>query len=93
MKQLELEFFWPLTQQIPLELDYSDCEKPQLSFISTNGPLSGSYLISNGGTTSYSLVASTLNIDVDTTIVKVNEKPNIFRRGMYKALGLKWQKK
>jgi hypothetical protein len=93
MNQLELEFFWPLTQQIPLELDYSDCEKPKLSFTSTNGPLSGSYFISNGGTTSYSLVASTLNIDVDTTIVKVNEKPNIFRRGLYKALGLKWQKK
>ena len=93
MKQLEIDFFWPLTEQIPLDLDYTDCEKFKLSLTSTNGPLSGSYLISNGGTTSYSLVASTLNIDVDTTIVKVNEKPNIFRRGLYKALGLKWVKK
>ena len=93
MKHLEIEYFWPLTQQIPLELDYSDCAKPQLSLTSTNGPQSGSYFISNGGTTSYSLVASTLKIDVDTTVVKVNEKPNIFRRGLYKALGLKWEKK
>lgn len=93
MKQLEIEFFWPLTEQIPLELDYSDCAKPQLSITSTNGIQSGSYLISNGGTTSYSLVASTLNIDVDTTVVKVNEKPNVLRRGLYKALGLKWEKK
>jgi hypothetical protein len=93
MQQLELQYFWSLTEQIPLELDYSDCAKPQLSITSTNGIQSGSYFNSNGGTTSYSLVASTLNIDVDTTIVKVNEKPNIFRRGLYKALGLKWEKK
>ena len=28
--QLEIKFFWPLTEQIPLELDYTDCEKPKL---------------------------------------------------------------
>ena len=93
MKQLEIEYFWPITEQIPLDLDYTDCEKPRLSITSSNGLLSGAYLLHNGKTTSYSVVASTLNIDVDTTIVKVNEKPNIFRRGLYKALGLKWVKK
>jgi hypothetical protein len=25
MKQQEIEFFWPLTQQISLDLDYSPC--------------------------------------------------------------------
>ena len=93
MKQLEIEYFWPLTEQIPLELDYSDCAKPQLSISSTNGPLSGSYLINNGGTTSYSLVAGTLNIDVDYTTFKVTEKPNIIRRGLLNILGIKWVKK
>ena len=30
MTQLPLIFFWPLTEQIPLDLDYTDCEKPKL---------------------------------------------------------------
>jgi hypothetical protein len=29
-KQFEIEYFFPLTEQIPLELDYSDCDKPKL---------------------------------------------------------------
>lgn len=27
MKQLEIEFFWPLTEQIRLDLDYTPCEE------------------------------------------------------------------
>ena len=30
MHQLSIDFFWPLTEQIPLDLDYTDCEKPKL---------------------------------------------------------------
>ena len=26
MQQLEIQFFWPLTEQIPLDLDYSPCD-------------------------------------------------------------------
>lgn len=25
MHQLEIKFFWPLTEQIPLDLDYTPC--------------------------------------------------------------------
>lgn len=30
MHQLEIQFFYPLTEQIPLDLDYSDCEAPKV---------------------------------------------------------------
>jgi hypothetical protein len=30
MQQLEIEYFFPLTEQIPLDLDYTDCAKPKL---------------------------------------------------------------
>jgi len=93
MKQLEIDFFWPLTQQIPLDLDFTDCEKPRLSITSSNGLLSGTSIHHDINTTSYALIASNLNIDTDTSVFKVKEKPNIFRRGLYKALGLKWEKK
>ena len=54
MKQIEIEFFWPLTEQISLDLDYTpseewiaECQKKQWQ--PTIGS-SGSYLIGNGGT-------------------------------------------
>jgi hypothetical protein len=60
MEQLEIEFFWPLTQQTELDLDFTpsiqwneEWRKRQWNTTAT----SGSFLISNGGTgvTSWSL--------------------------------------
>ena len=36
MYQQEIKFFWPLTEQIPLDLDYSVCKKPNLT---TSSPI------------------------------------------------------
>jgi hypothetical protein len=47
MQQLEIQFFWPLIEQIPLDLDYS--EKPKLYYTIPNGGTSGQFLM-NGGT-------------------------------------------
>ena len=55
MNQLEIQFFWPLTEQIPLELDYANCEKPKFS---TN--TGGTFLCSPGG--SYVLTTGTTSI-------------------------------
>lgn len=53
MQQLEIEFFWPLTEQTELNLDFTPSEqwiaewrKRQWNITAT----SGSLLISNGGT-------------------------------------------
>ena len=55
MKQLEIEFFFPLTDQTKLDLDFTPSEQwiaewrnKQWSTVS-----SGNYLISNGGTGSF----------------------------------------
>ena len=90
MKQLEIEFFWPLTQQIPLDLDFTDCEKPKLP-LPINGISPLLNVVGYGSTNSN--ITSRLNIDADTTVIKVAEEPNILRRGLYKALGVKWEKK
>jgi hypothetical protein len=29
-RQLEIQYFWPLTEQIPLDLDYTDCIEKRL---------------------------------------------------------------
>ena len=93
MRQLDIEFFWPLSEQIPLDLDYYECEKPKYSY---THPLSGTFLISNGGisgTTSNYLSAGNLFVDVDSTVFKMTNKPNIVRRMLLSTLGIKWEKK
>ena len=87
MQQLSIDYFWPLTEQIPLALDYTDCAKPQLIVpISTN-----TILVSNGGTGATIITASRLQLDVDTTVIRTKTKPPLIRRWLYKLLGLKWE--
>jgi hypothetical protein len=88
MQQLSIDYFWPLTEQIPLALDYTDCVKSQLTMPSVN---SGQFVIANGGTWTTTLVASNLSLDVDTTTIKMKEKPGLCRRTILKCLGLKWE--
>ena len=88
MKQLEIEYFWPLTEQIPLDLDYTDCEKPKLSTLLTYNT---SVNIGNWSTTS--IIANNLTIDVASTTFKVDKEPNIIRKGLLNILGIKWEKK
>lgn len=96
MRQQEIEFFWPLTEQIPLDLDYTDCAKPQLSMPWTNTMLSGQvFSIGSTGNVGWSnsIVASNLTIDVGTTVFKFEDKPPLYRRVLYKLMNIKWEKK
>lgn len=88
MKQLEIQFFWPLTEQIPLGLDYTNCEAPKLS-----APLNSNYIIQNTNWNTVSVVAGNLSIDVDTTIIRTKDEPPFYRKMLYKMMGMKWEKK
>lgn len=92
MRQLEIQYFWPLTEQIPLELNYEGCERPKLSTVIDSGQ---TFTIFNSGTTTGALTitASHMSLDIDTTTIKVKETPNLCSRIIYKCLGLKWEKK
>ena len=35
MTQQEIQFFWPLTEQVSLDLDYTDCHKPSVYYNGT----------------------------------------------------------
>ena len=89
-EQLEFKFFWPLTEQIPLELDYTDCAKPQLGYpLPSYGPITVSFGPYATGITT--ITAAHLSLDIDTTTLKVREKPGLCRRTILKCLGLKWE--
>ena len=87
-EQLNFQFFWPLTEQIPLDLDYTNCEKPKLSvsYEYTNILNVSGNLLKNS-----TLSVANISLDVDTTVIKSNTKPPLIRRGLYKLLGLKWE--
>lgn len=89
MKQLEIQYFWPLTEQIPLALDYEGCAKPKVE-TTINSGMTFSFANATYGTT---ITASHLSLDIDTTTIKVKEKPSLCSRIIYKCLGLRWEKK
>jgi len=98
MKQVEIEFFYPLTEQVVLDLDFTRCEEYQRelrakmfagSVIATDGS-QGQFYLAVG-----SNVASGFVIDRDSTpfTIRSEKKPNIIQRMVYRALGLKWEVK
>ena len=90
--QLEFKFFWPLTEQIPLDLDFTGCDKPKIYSTVIGVGTSTGFTIANTWTAT-SITAANLTLDVDTTTIKTSGKPPLIRRWLYKLLGLKWESK
>lgn len=97
MQQLEIKYFFPLTEQMTLDLDFTKSETHEKQKLNTWLNNSGTVLISNGGTVSWATVTGSaqpsFTIDIDQTpiTIKSKEKPNFIRRYIYKALGMKWK--
>jgi hypothetical protein len=97
MYQQEIKFFWPLTEQIPLDLDY----KPSTDYIQQkmNGTTISSVNVSVGQTLAFSSGASptwTTTVKADEMEAKIyrivlDKKPNIVLRWVYKLLNINWK--
>jgi hypothetical protein len=72
MYQQEIKFFWPLTEQIRLDLDYTPCEEfyRQKNTISSTGITSGSYLASTSGDVSWATTVTTNKIDTSEFVFR-----------------------
>jgi hypothetical protein len=97
MQQLEIKYFFPLTEQMPLDLDYTETtayeQKKRQEMWSAN-----TITISNGGTIGYNFVSAlepSFTIDVDQVPITIvsKDKPNFVKRWIYKTLGMKWKAK
>jgi len=98
MYQTEFKFFWTLTEQPELDLDYSECDRPKLTWPSINniGATGASpyFLQSNGNENTWvSVSASKLQIDTETTVFRTKEEPPFYRRWLLNLLGIRWEKK
>lgn len=90
MTQLEIKFFWPLTEQIPLDLDYTNCTKPNI--VGTTSL--NKFILSNNSITSATIVTTNnFVLDVDKTIVRTKKEIPFYRKFLYKLLGLTWERK
>ena len=84
--QQEIKFFWPLTEQIPLDLIYEGCSKPLP--LTNFSPL----LVSSGHTGTWWTggVTNTV-INCDQISFQTKKKQTFLQRLMYKAMGIKVQ--
>lgn len=105
--QLEIQYFFPLTEQIPLDLDFQPCIDYQKSKIpggvySSDGLTisSGTGLTFNSATWGSTNIAPQLSITPTNSVgtlsvgglnIGLEEKPNILRRILFKLLGFKWK--
>ena len=102
MQQLEISYFFPLTEQISLDLDFTETEKYILekraeqlknSVTITSGM---GLMVGSGGTwttISNNLGSPSFTINVDAMPITVisKKKPNFIMRFIYKSMGMKWK--
>ena len=104
MMQQEIQFFWPLTEQVPLDLDFSQCS-PHEYYLRVQGiGREGPYPTG----TIYKEVTWTTNIAPQLTVSPINSvgqlsiggiqvgmesEPRWYQRLLYKLLGFNWNKK
>jgi hypothetical protein len=109
MKQLEIDFFFPLTQQIPLDLDFTPCEQYELqkrkeasvtSITSSLLAYNGDFILTSSAINNASFVIQPTNDYVghwsvtDGFEVRRSEKPNwVVRKLSELLLGWKWKDK
>jgi hypothetical protein len=101
MQQLEIQYFFPLTEQIALDLDFKPCydyAEEQRKKLAYTGYTLNSWAAN--GTTAWATVSNNLGapsftIDVDQTPITIvsKNKPNFVKKFIYKTLGMKWKAK
>jgi hypothetical protein len=101
MQQLNIEYFFPLTEQIALDLDFTQTEKYILdkrAEQARNSVTSGMLLsVGNGGSTWTTMSNNlgnpsfTINVDAMPITIISKKKPNFIMKFIYKSMGMKWK--
>ena len=100
MQQFEIQYFFPLTEQIPLDLDYKPCtdySEEQRKKQTYTGYTLDSWA-GTGATTWATITNShigapsfTINVDQMPITIVSKKKPNFVKQFIYKTLGMKWK--
>lgn len=97
MHQLEIQYFYPLTEQINLDLDYTLTHNYEQEKKNKMLATSVYYSLLNAGVTTMSSghIGYSYTIDVDQSPITVvsKQKPSWVRSYLYKILGVNWKVK
>lgn len=86
MKQLEIEYFFPLTEQIPLDLDFSQCS-PHLYYLKAQGhPREGPFAT---GMVYSNTTSAKVTIKADELTIHGLNMP-WYRKILFKLIGIKY---
>lgn len=98
-RQIEIKFFWPLTEQISLDLDYKDCDTRESKGLIVSGATGITFAASPTWSTS---IAPTLSVEPTNSIgtlsiggvkVGMEKEPSWIQKVLYKLLGFDWKNK
>ena len=98
--ELELKQFWPLTEQIPLELSYEGCDT-QPKFIPNEYPLGDGFAYSWGSVSTTTVtpqltitpIHSVGELSIGGIRVGLEKKPTWLQKQLHKLLGFNWKDK
>ena len=95
MYQQEIQFFWPLTEQVPLDLDFTECDKPRIYWSTEVLGTSGHVLSVGAGGTGLTFANPTWKTVISGWEVgSINYKPNLINKFFIRLLfGWKWMGK
>ena len=88
MHQLEIQFFWPLIEQIPLELNYEGCDT--IPKITTSNLL---HCTGINATASTTLGTPILKLSEESITFTYKEEPPWYRKLILKLIGFDWEKR
>ncbi len=83
MTQLEIQYFWPLTEQLPLDLEYTACEPPKLIVAYDTGVAFAHYPTGEWGT------VGAVTIKAKELTIETPYMP-WYRKIAFKIMGFKW---
>ena len=92
VNQLEIKFFWPLTEQIELDLDFTESINFNLQKIFKENQQSiGNYVLGGtGGTTGATwATARNFHLELDHVTIGLDKPVPWYRKKLYKLLGMK----
>lgn len=101
MQQLNIEYFFPLTEQINLDLDFTLTEKyildKRAEQLQNSVVMSGLVFGGTGATTWTTMSTNlgspsfTINVDAMPITIISKKKPNFIMKFIYKSMGMKWK--
>lgn len=87
--QQEISFFWPLTEQIPLDLDYTQCSPHQYYLKAQGQPKEGPFPTGMVYAT-YPTATAGIILEAGTLTIKTPSMP-WYRKLAFKLMGFKWE--